>query len=151
MAIINAALMHSDASDSFEKDLQRALWKWNMGNSEPMRCYNKDKPDWTKTQRIIEWLIIQSCSVQTQENMMSFKPPPSSCAASTVQGKKIWKKQNIWQSEDHSVTSRTLPLNSANRLGVSVMRLQEWQQNLQRETLPFILFHLLASQVFSKG
>lgn len=56
MAIINAALMSSDSYDSFKKDLQKAPWKWNMGNSEPMTCY-KDKPEWTKIQSFIEQLI----------------------------------------------------------------------------------------------
>lgn len=42
--VLCAALLSCDSNDSSRKDLQRASWQWNMGNSEPMTCY-KVKPD----------------------------------------------------------------------------------------------------------
>lgn len=150
VAIINAALMHSDANDSFEKDLQRALWKWTWATKSWWDVTRTNLTEQTPKESLND-LLFSPALYKPRRIWCLFKPPPLSCAASTVQGKKIWKKQNILHSEDHSVTSLTLPPNSANCLGVSVMRLQECQQNLQRKTLPFILFHLLVSQVFSKG
>lgn len=96
-------------------------------------------------------LFTQSCSVQTWENMTSFKLPPLSYAASMVH-EKILKQAECF-TKRRSQCNHTNASTKFSKLPwcLTVIRVKEWWQHLQSKTLPFILFCLLASQMCSKG